>query len=146
MDTDTIKASKKFYNTTLSSDTVFAKADASTSDENFEKLTRESNIRYRSCIVSLIYLLSTRVDFIFAVHKLESILSNPGKVHFEGLVHILRYIMVNNTLGLNYYATINNSPVSDLLRRARIKIENHLMNFTDSSWQDCSDNVRSTGS
>ena len=71
LDTVTFKASTKFYNTTLSSDTVFAKADASTSDENFDKLTRESNIRYRSCIVSLIYLLSTRVDFIFEVHKLE---------------------------------------------------------------------------
>ena len=39
---------------------------------------------------SLIYLLSTRVDLSFAVHKLAKFTANPGKVHFEGLVHVLR--------------------------------------------------------
>ena len=33
LDTATVKASKKFYNTTLSSDMIFTKSDASTSDE-----------------------------------------------------------------------------------------------------------------
>ena len=41
LDTATVKASKKFYKTTLSADTIFTKEDVSTSDENFEKLTRE---------------------------------------------------------------------------------------------------------
>ena len=70
MDTDTVKTSKKFYNTTFPSDIIFTKSDASTSDEQVEKLTREFNIHYRVCIGSLIYLLSTRVDLSFAVHKL----------------------------------------------------------------------------
>ena len=39
-DTDTVKSSKKCYKTTLPSDMIFTKADAYTSDENFEKLTR----------------------------------------------------------------------------------------------------------
>ena len=69
LDTATVKSSTKFYKTTFPSDTIFTKADASTSDEQIEKLTRELNIHYRACIGLLIYLLYTRVDLIFTVHK-----------------------------------------------------------------------------
>ena len=65
----------------------------------------------------------------FAVHKLKKFSANPGKVHFEGLVHLLRYIRDNNTLGLKYYADMNDTPVTDLLIQASIKAENHLMDF-----------------
>ena len=68
---------------------IFTKDDVSTSDEQVESLTREYNIHYRSCIGSLVYLLSTRVDLSFAVHNLAKFSANPGKVHFEGLVHLL---------------------------------------------------------
>ena len=71
LDTDRVKASTKFYNTTLPYDMIFTEDDTSTGDEQVEKLTREFNIHYRACIGSLIYLLSTRVDLSFAVHKLE---------------------------------------------------------------------------
>ena len=40
LDTATIKASTKFYKTTLPSDMIFTKADASTIDEEVEKLTK----------------------------------------------------------------------------------------------------------
>ena len=90
MDTATVKVSNKFYKETLPSDMIFTKEDVSTSDEQVERLTREYNINYRSCIGYLIYLLSTRVDLSFAVHKLEKFSANPGKVHFEGLVNLLR--------------------------------------------------------
>ena len=53
--------------------------------------------------------------------------------------------MRNNTLGLKYYADMNDAPVSDLLRQAIIKTENHLMNFHDSSWQYFPYTGRSTG-
>ena len=86
-DTAIFKNSTKFYNKTFTSDIIFTKADVSTSDEKVEKLTREFNIHYIACIGSLIYLLSTRVDFSFSVHKLAKFLSNPGKVYFDGLVH-----------------------------------------------------------
>ena len=39
---------------------------------------------------------------------------------------------------------LNYAPLTDLLRQANIKTRNHLMDFSDSSWQDCSDTVRST--
>ena len=101
LDTDTIKASTKFYKTTFPPDMILTKADASTSYDQGKNLTREFNIYYRDCIESLIRLLSTRVDLIFSVHKLANLSSNPGKVNFECLVHILRYIWDNKTLGLN---------------------------------------------
>ena len=70
LDTATVKSNTKFYKTTLPYDMIFTKDDKSTSDEQVEKLTREFNIIYRACIGSLIYLLSTRVDLSFSVHKL----------------------------------------------------------------------------
>ena len=85
------------------------------------------------------------MDLSFAVHKLAKFSANTGKVHFEGLIHLLRYIRDNNTLGLKYYADLNDAPVPDLLRQASIKTKNHLMIFYYSSWQDCPDTGRSTG-
>ena len=67
------------------------------------------------------YLLSKRVNLSFAVHKLAKFSSNPGKVHFEGLIHLLRYIRDNKTLGLKYYVDMNDAPVTDLLKQASIK-------------------------
>ena len=59
LDTDTVKVSKKYYKTTLPADMIFTKEDVSTSDEQIEKLTREYNIHYRACMISLINSLST---------------------------------------------------------------------------------------
>ena len=84
------------------------------------------------------------MDLSFEVHKLAKISANTGKVHFEGLVHLLRYIRDNNTLGLKYYADLNDALVSDLLRQAIIKTENHLVDFSDSCWKDLLDTGRST--
>ena len=78
--TATVKASTKFYKTALPSDMIITKDHTSTSDEQVDKLTWEFNINYRACIGSLIYLLSTRVEFSFAVHKLARFSANPGKV------------------------------------------------------------------
>ena len=61
------------------------------------------------------------MDLSFAAHKLAKFSENPGKVHFQGFVHLLRYIRYNNTLGLKYYADMNDAPVSDLLRQSSIK-------------------------
>ena len=72
MDTAKVKVITKFYKTTLPADMVFTKKDVSISYEQVEKLTREYNICYRDCIGSLTYLLSTRVDLSFSVHKLAN--------------------------------------------------------------------------
>ena len=65
----------------------------------------------------------------FAVHKIAKFSENPGKSHFEGLVHILIYIRDNSNLGLKYYADMNDALVSDLLGQASIKTENQLIDF-----------------
>ena len=83
--------------------------------------------------------------FEFCSAQVSKVQENPGKVHFEGLVHILRYIRENKTLGLKYYANMNDAPVSDLLRQTSIKTEDKLMAFSVFSWQDFPDNGRSTG-
>ena len=73
------------------------------------------------------------MDLSFAVHTVAKFSANPGKVHFEGFLNLLRYIRDNKTLGLKYYADLNDAPVTDLLRQANIKTKNHLMAFSDSS-------------
>ena len=82
------------------------------------------------------------MDLSFAVHKLEKCSANTGKVHFEGLIHVLGYIRDNKTMGLKYYAYLNDAPVTDILRQANIKTKNHLMAFSGSSWLDCPDTGR----
>ena len=85
------------------------------------------------------------MDLSFSVHKLAKFSSNPGKVHFESLVYLLRYIRENKTLGFKYYDDMNYVPVSDLLRQANIEPENQLMDFSDYIWQDCPETGISTG-
>ena len=58
--------------------------------------------------------------------------SNPGKLHFEGLVHLLRYIRDYKNLGLIYYSKIEDATLSELLRQSSINIVNQLMVFSDS--------------
>ena len=112
---------------------IFTKSDVSTSDEQIGNLTTEFNIHYRACIGSLIYSLSIRVDLSFALQKLAKFPSNPGKVHFEVFLHLLRYIRDNKTLELNYYADMNDAPLSEPLRQSSINTENQFMAFSDSS-------------
>ena len=66
------------------------------------------------------------MELSFAVHKLAKFSANPGKVHFEGLIHFLRYIRDNKTLGLKYYEDLNDAPVTDILMKANIKTKNQL--------------------
>ena len=85
------------------------------------------------------------MDLSFAVRKLDSNPSNPDKVHFEGLLNLLRCIRVNTTLGLKYYSKTKDAPLSELLRQSFIKTENMLMIYSDSKCQYCTDTGRSTG-
>ena len=124
---------------------ILTKDDVSASDGQVEKLTGEFSIHYRDCIESLIYLLSTRVYLSFSVHQLEFFLANPGKVHVDGLVHLLRYIRENKTLGLNHYADTKDETLSDLSRQASIKTENQLMVLSGYIWQYFPDTGVSAG-
>ena len=85
------------------------------------------------------------MELRFAVHKLAEFSANPGKVHFEGLLHLLIYIKDNKNFFLKYYADTNDAQVTDLLRQASITTENHLLAFYGSSWHYFPDTGRSTG-
>ena len=124
---------------------IFTKEDASTSDEQVEVLSKEYNIKYIACVGPLIYLLSKRIDLYFAVHNLETFLSNTGKLHSESWVHLLRYINDNNNFVLKDYFKMEDKPLSYLLNQASIKTKNKLMIFSDSRTQDCPYKGRSTG-
>ena len=78
------------------------------------------------------------------MHKLAKFSANPGKIYFEGLVHLLGYIRENNTLGLKYDENMNDALVSELLIQASIKTENKLMDFSYSSRKDFPETGRST--
>ena len=73
LDTATVRKIKKVYKITLASDMILTKSYAFTCDEKVDNLSREFTINYRACIRSFIYLLSTRLDLSFAVHKLENL-------------------------------------------------------------------------
>ena len=77
-DTITVNTSTKFNKKNFPSDMISTKSDASTSDEQVQKLNIEFNIHYRYCIGSLIYLLYNILNLSFAVHKLAKFSSNPG--------------------------------------------------------------------
>ena len=77
-------------------------------------------------------MLSTIVALRFSVHKLAKFSSNPGEVHFEVLVHLLRYIRDNKNLVSKYYSDMKDAPLSDLLRQASNKNDNQVMAFSDS--------------
>ena len=58
--------------------------------------------------------------------------SNPGKVKFEGLVHLLRSIRDKNNLGLKYHSKIDYAPLYELLRQSSINTETQLVVVSDS--------------
>ena len=93
--------------------------------------------------VDLFIVYNIGLEFFSA--KGGKVSANPGKLNFEGLVHLLRYIRENNCLGLKYYAYINDAPVTEMLRQDSIKTEKHFMDFSDSSWKYCPDTGRSIG-
>ena len=77
------------------------------------------------------------------VYNLAQFSSSPGNVNFEGLVHLLRYIGNNKTLGFIYCSDMKDAPLYDLLRKSGINTKNQLMVFSDYSWQDFTDTGRS---
>ena len=67
------------------------------------------------------------MDLCFSVNKLEKFSSNTGRLHFDGLVHLLRHIKDNKNLGCIHDSNIDNAPIYDLLRQSRINYDNQLM-------------------
>jgi hypothetical protein len=133
------------HDTPLSIDFIPTSDDCSATDEDATKLGIMYNIDFASCIGSLIYLGMTRMDITYAINKLAKYTRKPGQKHFEALLHLLRYLRDNNNLGLRYYSSVQDAPITQMLIGQNIN-DNHLLyGFSDSSWNDDQDSGRSTG-
>ena len=82
---------------------------------------------YRELIGSLQYVaLATRPDISFTISKLAQLLVNPGRVHLEAALRILRYLKSTKEWALN--------PRGDVV---------DIAGFTDSDWGGDRDNRKS---
>jgi len=87
----------------------------------------------------------TRTDIIYAVNKLAKFTRKPGKLHFEAIVHLLRYLRDNSLYGVRFYSNIADAPIYQMLLNQKIEEKHPFFWFTDSSWNDDPDHGRSTG-
>ena len=94
-------------------------------------------------IIDLYFLHKS--GFIFCITQAGKVSSNPGKLHFEVLVHLLRYIRETKNLGLGYYTKIEYVPISGIFIQAIVNTENQLMVLSASICQECKYTGRSTG-
>jgi hypothetical protein len=98
--------------------------DCSASEDESQQLSEGFNIDFASCIGSLIYLSMTRTDIIYAVKKLAKFTCKPGKVHFEALLHLLRYLRDNSLYGVRFYSNLFDAPIYQMLLSQNIE-ESH---------------------
>jgi hypothetical protein len=119
--------------------------DCSVDENAVAKLEEEYNIEYASCIGSLIYLTMTRTGILFAVNKLAKFSRSPGRVHFDVLIHLLRYLRDNVYLGIKFYSNFMEAPLLKSLSSQNIEQHHPFFCFSDSSWNDDPDTGRSTG-
>jgi hypothetical protein len=68
-----------------------------------------------------------------------------GKIHFQALIHLLRYLRDNSLYGVRFYSHISDAPIYQMLLSHSIEERHHFFGFTDSSWNDDPDHGRSTG-
>jgi hypothetical protein len=135
----------RYHDAPLPSGFIPTSDDCAATDAECADLSTAFNIDFASCIGSLIYLSMTRTDIIFAVNKLAKYTRKPGKVHFEALIHHLRYLRDNGLLGVRFYSEIGDSPIYKMLLTQKIDEKHLFFGFTDSSWNDDQDSGRSTG-
>ena len=72
---------------------------------HFSKNKGESvaQVEYSRVIGSLMYLMScTRPDIAYAVNKLSRYTSNPGAMHLQGIMRVLKYLRFTRDYGLHY--------------------------------------------
>jgi transposase InsO family protein len=117
--------------TPLSSGVKLTKADSPTTPSAIAEM---KDYPYQSLIGTLMYaMLGTRPDIAFAVGALSKYSSNPGKVHWNEAVHVLRYLGGTKDLALVF----NGSKGADL--------SSLILGYSDSDWAGDMDTRRSTG-
>lgn len=75
--------------------------DDSPKPDDAEHIAHMTKIPYRQLIGCLMYLaLSTRPDITFAVNFLSQFNANPGRNHWQGAIHVVRYLKRTRDLEL----------------------------------------------
>jgi len=131
--------------TPLALDFIPTTDDCSQDEVVAGQLEKEYNIDFASCIGSLIYLSMTRCDIVYTVNKLAKFTRQPGRNHFEALLHLLRYLCDNALLGIKFYSDLSRAPLVTMLKSQEIEQMQPFFGFSDSSWNDDADTSRSTG-
>jgi hypothetical protein len=76
------------------------------SDSERESLERSMGFSYRKAIGILIWAMVTcRPDLSFAVIKLSQFSNNPGRIHYNHVRHVFRYLQHTRDYGLTYWRT-----------------------------------------
>ena len=133
------------HTTPLPADFVPSMDDCSIDESTAKMLEQEYNLDFSSCVGSLIYLAMTRCDICYAVNKLAKFTRHPGRVHFNALIHVLRYLRDNSLLGIRFYSEPAQSPLMSMISMVNPQQSHPLFGFLDSSWNDDMDTGRSTG-
>ena len=145
LDTAGVPETHRKVQTPLPFDFKSTKEDQAKTEEESKDIQRSYNIDFAACVGCLIYLSYTRFDILYAVNKLAKFTRKPGKPHMNAIIHVLRYLRDNPTLGIKYYSDWEQSPLCNLLKNNGLPTKNELVTFSDSSWQDDIDTSRSTG-
>ena len=96
-------------------------------DDNFEKIDEGL---YRSLIGSLLYLIASKPNILFAISVLSKFMHSPNEKHFSIAKRVLRYIKGTVALGVQFskYAE------GDL----------KLLGYSNNDWGGCINDSRST--
>ena len=140
-------AERQKFSAPLPHDFVASKEDRSKNFLEVQELQEEFGFEYPSVVGMLIYLMNTAFALHFPISKLAKFNSLPGKKHFKAIKHLLMYLRCHHTkFGLRYYSDETQSPIYKRLQDyTTADLSCPLKLFTDSSWQDCPDDGRSTG-
>ena len=77
--------------------------------------------------------------------KLAKFSESPGPKHYKALVWLLGYVRHTHNKGIKFYHRKKDSPIYQVINDAKVDYPlNHMVTFTDASWQDCTDTGRST--
>jgi hypothetical protein len=139
---------KQMYASPLPSSPVFTKRDCSDNYVAVMQLQEEFSFEYAAAIGSLIWLMNTFVKLSYAIRKLAKYMQYPGKQHFICLKHLLNHIQCFRCSGgIKFYSEVKLSPIYQLMIDSGNKehADATIIQFTDSSFQDCPDTSRSTG-
>jgi hypothetical protein len=135
----------RIHTTPLPLDFVPTSDNCSKNEEDAKLLELKYNVDFASCVGSLIYLRMTRCDIVYAVNKLAKFTRLPGRVHFDVLLHLLRYLRDNALLGIRFYSDLFRAPLIKMLENQKIQQHHAFFGFSDSSWNDDADTGRSKG-